>query len=266
MTPQSFLNTNLNGKTALVCGASAGIGEASSRILASLGAKIIGIARTESNLKKVIEALPGTGHSYLALDLTDHKLVGEKVSEALVKAGGAIEILINNSAGPKGGPLLEATFEEFTNTFSQQLLASHLLSQLLIPGMKQRGYGRVINVISTSVRAPIMNLGVSNTIRGAVASWAKTLSLEVAAHGITVNSVLPGYTKTARLEGLLKAGAQKSGRTEQAIADEWKNAVPARRFAEPEELGSVIAFLASPAAAYINGVSLPVDGGRTPSI
>jgi 3-oxoacyl-[acyl-carrier protein] reductase len=266
MTTQSLLNTNLSGKTALVCGASAGIGQASARMLASLGARIVGIARNEDALQKAMSLLPGSGHTSIALDLNDRATVKEKVVKAVANAGGAIEILINNSAGPKGGPLLDATVEEFTNTISQQLLASHTLAQLLVPGMKDRGYGRVINVISTSVRAPIPNLGVSNTARGAVASWAKTLSLEVAEFGITVNSVLPGYTKTARLDGLLKAGAERTGRSEKSIADEWVSTVPAKRFGEPDELGAVIAFLASPAAAYINGVSIPVDGGRTPSI
>ena len=181
-------------------------------------------------------------------------------------AGGAIEILVNNSSGPKGGAILDASLDEFARAFHQHVLTNQLLAQTLIPGMKKRGYGRIVNVISTSVRVPIPGLGVSNTIRAATASWAKTLTNEVAPFAITVNSVLPGYTNTDRLASLLKSGAERAGLSEEQVAEEWKASTPLRRFAEPEEIAAAIAFLASPAAGYITGTALPVDGGRIGAI
>ncbi|MCI0702060.1 MAG: SDR family oxidoreductase, partial [Planctomycetia bacterium] len=160
------------------------------------------------------------------------------------------------------GPIVEATVEQFLAAFRQQLLASHLLMQWLLPTMKTLGYGRIINVISTSVREPIPGLGVSNTIRGAMASWAKTLSREVGKFNITVNNILPGATKTSRLESIIARKAAQSDTSRDEIEAQIRSEIPLGRFAEPEELGSVIAFLASPAASYISGVSIPVDGGR----
>ena len=269
MAINEFLNLDLKGRTALVCGGSAGIGEASARALASLGARVILCARSEEKLQQVLKTLPavsGGEHRMLALDLADQASVRAKVTAEISACGGAIEILVNNSAGPKGGPILEARAEEFTAAFSQHLVTGQLLVQLMVPGMKQKNFGRIVNIISTSVRVPIPGLGVSNTIRAAVASWAKTLSLELAPFGITVNSVLPGYTKTDRLTSLLKAASEKTGKTVEQVSDEWKASTPARRFGEPEELGAAVAFLASPAAGYITGVVLPVDGGRLGTI
>lgn len=260
-----LFNTSLRGKTALVCGASTGIGEACARVFAHLGARVIAVARNESRLKEVLASLEGSGHSYLALDLNDHASLQAKVAEALRRSG-VIEILVNNSSGPKGGPTLDASSDEFAKTFHQHLLTNQLLAQLLVPSMKEIGYGRVINIISTSVKAPIPGLAVSNTVRAAVASWGKGLSLEVASDGITVNSVLPGYTRTGRLTSLLKATAERTGRTEDEIARDWKNSIPAGRFGEPREIAAVVAFLASPAAGYLNGVAMQVDGGRTPVV
>lgn len=235
--------------------------------LAGLGAQIIAVARNEDKLKDLVQKLPGSGHRFLVLDLSDLGTVQTQVKKELeLISGGAIEILLNNSGGPKGGPILDAKPEEFSHTFQQHVLSAQMLAQLLVPGMQAKNYGRIINVISTSVKAPIIGLGVSNTIRAAMASWAKTLSLEVASLGITVNSVLPGYTKTERLSGLLKAAAQKTGRSENDISAEWQNLIPARRFAEASEIAAVVGFLASPQAGYVNGVSIPVDGGRTLSI
>jgi len=135
--------------------------------------------------------------------------------------------------------------------------------QAVLPGMKRAGYGRIINIISTSVKQPIPGLGVSNTIRGAVANWAKTLAGELGPFGITVNNVLPGATCTARLDALIEGKAKKAGVTVAEIGEQMKAAIPARRFAQPEELACAVAFLASPSAGYINGINLPVDGGRT---
>lgn len=257
---------DLAGRTALVCGASQGIGAATAGLLAAQGARVIALARSQEALRSVVEGLPGEGHQILVCDVTDRALLKEKISTEIQAAGGAIEILVNNSGGPKGGPILEANEEEFAHAFSQHLLVNQLLAQLLVPGMKVRGYGRILNVISTSVKIPIPGLGVSNTVRWAVASWAKTLALEVAPYGITVNSVLPGYTRTQRLAALIKANADKRGVSEAVVTEEWIGATPARRFGEAEEVAAAIAFLASPAAAFITGVALPVDGGRTGSL
>jgi len=261
----SGLNLSLMGKRALVCGASEGIGRAAAVTLADQGASVLAVARSEEKLKRLMDELPGKDHRFLALDLNSHSDLQDRVQDEVVKRG-EIEILINNSAGPKGGPIADARGEEFVRAFHQHLLTNQLLTQVLLPGMKARGYGRVINVISTSVRAPIPGLGVSNTIRAAVAAWAKTLSLEVGAFGVTVNSVLPGYTRTGRLESLLEAAASRTGKTANEVAEEWKATIPARRFGEPEEVAAAIAFFASPAAGYVNGQVLAVDGGRLPTI
>ena len=142
-------------------------------------------------------------------------------------------------------------------------LCNQLLVQTVVPGMKTLGYGRIVNIISTSVIAPIRGLGVSNTTRGSVANWGRTLAGELGGSGITVNNILPGFTDTARLGGLIRKKADRQGvTTDQVIAD-IKSAIPIGRFAEPAEIGAVAAFLASPEAGYVNGVNLPVDGGRT---
>jgi 3-oxoacyl-[acyl-carrier protein] reductase len=260
------MNLDLAGRTALVCGASAGIGAASAKLLAAQGARVIALARREDQLKKLVSSLPGQGHRYLVADLMDRTALASKVKTVIGEAGGAIEILVSNSSGPKGGPILDATEQEFLSVFEQHMLSGHTLAQLLVPGMKDRGFGRIVNVISTSVKQPIPNLGVSNTIRWAVASWAKTLATELAPFGITVNSVLPGYTETDRLFSLLKVSAGAQKKSEEEIAEEWKKHTPMRRFGKPEEIASAVAFFASPAAAYITGTALAVDGGRTGSL
>jgi 3-oxoacyl-[acyl-carrier protein] reductase len=260
---------NLSGRTALVCGASAGIGAAAAQTLAQMGASVIALARSDEKLRAVIERLPvhkKAKHRFIACDLNDHLKLKSLIEAEVSASEGAIEILINNSAGPKGGPITEAAGDEFARAFHQHVLTSQLLVQIVLPGMKTRGYGRIVNVISTSVRMPIPGLGVSNVVRGATASWAKTLALEVAPWGITVNSVLPGYTKTERLSSLVKAAADRLKKSEKEIEDEWKAATPVKRFGEPQELAAAIGFLTSPAAGFITGVALPVDGGRIGAI
>ena len=176
------------------------------------------------------------------------------------------DILINNTGGPKGGPAHLAELEEYTLAFARHVLANQTLVQAVLPHMQESGWGRIVNVISTSVKAPIPNLGVSNTIRGAVANWAKTLSVEVAPHGITVNNVLPGFTETSRLDSIVANRAQQQATSTEVVAQAMRNSVPARRFARAEEVAAAIAFLASPVAGYINGINLPVDGGRLPTL
>lgn len=213
----------------------------------------------------MVASLPGSGHEVLVADLERRDELEQHV-RALLDRLGAIHILVNNTAGPKPGPIVEAGEDAFLGAFQNHVLVASLLLRLLMPGMKAAAYGRVINIISTSVKQPIPNLGVSNTIRGAMASWAKTVSLEVAQFGITANNILPGYTSTPRLDALLANAAAKQGLTVEQVAEQWRELVPARRFAAPAEIAAAAAFLASPAAAYINGINLPVDGGRTGSL
>jgi 3-oxoacyl-[acyl-carrier protein] reductase len=257
------MDLQLNGKTALVCGASRGIGRAITFELARLGANVIPLARSADELQVIVKELPGPGsHSFMAIDISDRQFLKESVNYIL-RSTGPIHILVNNTGGPKGGPVISAREEEFLSAFQNHILVNSTLAGLVIPGMKDANYGRIINIISTSVKIPIPNLGVSNTIRAAVASWAKTLSTEVAPFGITVNNVLPGYTSTERLQELMKNAAEKAGKSLEQVEVEWMNSVPAGRFAEPEEIAAAAAFLATPAAAYINGINIPVDGGRT---
>jgi 3-oxoacyl-[acyl-carrier protein] reductase len=254
------MRTDMKGKRVLVCGASQGIGRAAAGEMAALGAEITLLARNSETLDKVRKQLPGINHQAITLDLSDLGELKAKVQLAL--QNGAFHVLICNSGGPKSGPILDAEVGEFETAFKQHVLANHLLVKLLVPGMKASGYGRIINILSTSVKQPLPNLGVSNTIRGAVASWAKTLAMELGPHGITVNNILPGYTTTERLQTLAEATAKRIGADVGSIEMDWKQSVPLKRFAEPKEIGEAIAFLASPAASYVNGINLPVDGGR----
>jgi 3-oxoacyl-[acyl-carrier protein] reductase len=259
------MNIDFTGKKAIVGGASKGIGRAAAMELAALGASVTLVARGEAGLKTVLEALPkkaGQTHTYFTADTADSAALRTRAADHIV-AHGPFHILINNSGGPPAGPAHLAALDDFQKAFSQHLMANHIMMQATLPGMKAAGYGRIINIISTSVKQPIKGLGVSNTIRGAVASWAKTLSSELAGFGITVNNILPGATDTDRMAEIITGKAAKSGKAEaDVIADEITH-IPAGRFGTPEELAQAIAFLASPAAAYINGINLPVDGGRT---
>ncbi|MFN3528735.1 MAG: SDR family oxidoreductase [Bacteroidia bacterium] len=260
-----MLQTDLTGKTALVGGATQGIGRATAMLLAAQGANVVVMARNADSLLETLQALPNTGeqeHGFLACDFSDTAML-QNVLAAWTGGGMKAHILVNNTGGPPAGPIHSAKLVEFETAFRQHLLANHLLAQAVLPGMKEAGYGRIINVISTSVKLPLKGLGVSNTIRAAVANWAKTLSNEVASHGITVNNVLPGATRTGRLEQIIHNKATKSGLEAADVASDMLAEIPAGRFAEPEEIAAAIAFLASPAAAYINGINLPVDGGRT---
>jgi 3-oxoacyl-[acyl-carrier protein] reductase len=261
------MKVELTGKHAMVCGSTGGIGFAAAVELASLGARVTLVARDEEKLRSVLGKLPssGTPHDYIAADFNDSQDLKKKIENYLGK-NGPIHILVNNTGGPPGGKVESAKPEEFLAAFNQHLICNHLLVQAVVEGMKKEGYGRIINVISTSVKQPIPNLGVSNTIRGAVANWAKTLSGEMGKFGITVNNVLPGATKTGRLDAIIQSKAEKSGISAEESGSEMLKEIPAGRFGEPEEIAMAIAFLASPAASYINGINLPVDGGRTASL
>ena len=262
------MNTSLAGKHALVCGASEGIGRACAFALAALGANVTVLARRPDKLAELVAALPVAGaaqrHGFLSADVSDGPGLRAKV-EALC-AENPVHVLINNTAGPAGGAAHGAMPAVYLAVFQQHLIANQILVQAVLPGMRAASWGRIVNIISTSVKEPIANLGVSNTIRGAVASWAKTLSSELGGFGFTVNNVLPGYTRTQRLDQILKERAAATGKTEDEIAQSMLATVPAGRFAQPEEIAAAVAFLCSPAAAYVNGINLPVDGGRTRSL
>ena len=261
------MDLDLSGKHALVCGASEGIGRAAAHELALLGASVTVLARRAEALQAVVDALParnGQRHGRITADVSQTNALADKVGA--LAAERRVDILVNNTGGPPGGPVASATADAFLQAFTRHLLANQALAQAVLPGMQATGWGRIVNVVSTSVREPIQGLGVSNTTRGAVAAWAKTLSREVASQGITVNNVLPGFTETGRIAQIVGDRARNTGKSEQQVADGMKATVPAARFARPEEVAAAIAFLCSPAAGYINGVSLAVDGGRMQSI
>jgi 3-oxoacyl-[acyl-carrier protein] reductase len=258
------MNIDLTGKRALVCGSTQGIGKAVAEELAGLGAAITLLARNEGKLKEVQASLPtdkGQEHHYVVADFSNPDYLKSAIHSYLDTVE-EVHILLNNTGGPPAGALYEAEPETFRKAFEMHIVGNQLLVQAVLPKMKAAGYGRIINIISTSVKEPIPGLGVSNTTRGAVASWAKTLAFELGPMGITVNNVLPGSTNTDRIWALVKNRAQQQGKTEQEIEENMKGQIPLRRFAEPSETAAAVAFLASPAAAYITGVSLPVDGGK----
>ena len=258
------MNIDLSGKIAIVCGSTQGMGKAIALQFASSGASVVLVARNEQSLREVLRQLPATkkqNHNFIVADFSEPKKLREKMQN-FVSENPPVHILVNNTGGPKSGEIIKADTKEFEDAFRNHLLCNHILVQSLVEGMKKEHYGRIINIISTSVKQPIKNLGVSNTIRAAVANWSKTLSVELAPFGITVNNILPGATKTERLFSLFKTRAEDSGKTEEEIQKEWLAEIPAGRFAEPEELAYAATFLASPLAGYINGINLPVDGGR----
>ncbi len=259
------MNLSLAGRNAWVSGATRGIGRACAVALAHQGANVVVAGRNSDALRSLAEELPtplNNRHNTALSDHEDPNTVQRAIEERIPDLG-TVHILINNSGGPPAGPIVEATNEDFVRWFSQHLLCNHVQALAVIPGMKSAGWGRIVNIVSTSVKQPIKGLGVSNTVRGAVASWAKTLSSEVARFGITVNNVLPGATATDRLANIVKARAARSDRSEDVVAEEMQAEIPAGRFGKPEEIAACVAFLASPAAAYVTGVNLPVDGGRT---
>ena len=258
-----YMNLDLTKRTALVCGSTQGLGYASAAELALLGCNVVLMARNEEKLKEAVRTLDqakAQQHQYLVADFSDTAAVKTAI-ENFIK-NNTVHILVNNTGGPPGGAALTAKAEEFLSAFNNHLINNHHLVQAVVPGMKAAGFGRIINIISTSVKNPIAGLGVSNTTRAAVANWAKTLATELGPFGITVNNVLPGFTKTVRADYVIASKAKAANISETAVQEQLVAEIPAGRIGEPGEFGAAVAFLCSPAAAYINGINLPVDGGR----
>ena len=263
-----MMNLDLTGKHAMVCGSTQGIGKAIALGLAEMGANVTLVARSANKLKSVkaeLDTSKGQEHHFIAADFSFPPELKVKV-ESFCETHPPVNILVNNTGGPAGGFIHQAKSDEFMSTFNNHLICNHFLMKATVEGMKESGYGRIINIISTSVKIPLKGLGVSNTIRGAVANWSKTLSFELAPFGITVNNVLPGATKTVRLESIIESKAEKEGKTVKEVENTMLSAIPAGRFGLAEDVANAACFLASPAAAYINGINVPVDGGRTGSL
>ncbi|MCW3082571.1 SDR family oxidoreductase [Segetibacter sp.] len=259
------MDLNLTNKTALVCGASQGLGLACATELALLGASVIIASRSDDKLRSAVKHLDtskGQKHEFLVLDLAQPEEV-KKTVMAFISKGNTIHILVNNAGGPPSAPMIDTDPAEMEKAFRTHVISSHVLAQLLVAGMIKAGFGRIVNIVSTAVKQPIDGLGISNLVRAAVANWAKTLANEMAGYGITVNNVLPGYTNTDRLNYLFSKQASDQGLTKEDVFQKTIASIPAKRVGEPAEFGAAVAFLCSPAAAYINGINLPVDGGRT---
>lgn len=259
------MNLSLNNKHAILCGSTDGIGKASALLMAQRGASITLVARNQKKLDQTLSELStdhGQVHFSLCADFNEPDQLKEKITDHMKVIVDQTNILVNNSGGPHGGALIDAKEDEFREAFERLLICNQIMAKAVVPGMKELGEGRIINIISTSVRQVISGLGVSNTIRGAVAQWAKTLALELGEFGITVNNVLPGYTATKRLQSLAESKAKSMGVTTEYINEIWKNNTSLRRLGKPEEIASVVAFLASDDSSYINGHDVSVDGGR----
>jgi 3-oxoacyl-[acyl-carrier protein] reductase len=258
------MEISLINKNAVVCGSTQGMGKAIAMQFAASGANVVLIARNEESLRNVLRELPVSkkqNHNFIAVDFSEPETLRKKIKN-YISENPPVHILVNNTGGPKSGEAYKAETEEYEKAFGNHLICNQILVLAVVEGMKKAKYGRIINIISTSVKQPIKNLGVSNTIRWAVAGWSKTLSRELAPFGITVNNILPGATNTQRLQSLFESMSSARGITVEEIKSEWMNEIPAGRFGEPEELAYAAAFLASPLAGYINGINLPVDGGR----
>ncbi|MDA3843685.1 MAG: SDR family oxidoreductase [Candidatus Kapabacteria bacterium] len=257
------MNLSLSGKKALVCGSTQGIGLAIAECFAEAGAEVHLFARNRDTLKNVVESLPAHGkacHSFVSADFSNPE-AAVKAIESIYGDSPNFDILINNTGGPAPGPILDETSNNLRKAFDSHVVMSQLLTQMLIPNMKQKQFGRIINIISIGAKQPVDNLGCSNTIRGAMASWSKTLSRELAGFGITVNNLLPGYTLTGRLESFFRHRAAESGKTYEEITNEIVCGIPAGRLGKPEELAAAALFLASESSSYITGINIPIDGG-----
>jgi len=261
------MDLELNNKTAIVCGSTQGIGLGIAKDLAKNGVNLILIARDEMALKSIKESLYNTeSHHYICADFNEPQNLKKQLTEFLDSKKVNVDILINNTGGPSGGPIEMADPSEFLKAFNMHIICSQIITQLVLTGMKKNRFGRIINIISTSVKIPISNLGVSNTIRGAMANWSKTMANELGGHGITVNNILPGFTNTGRLTSLFGQKSKKENCSIEDVKNRATQTIPAGRLGSVEDVAYAVLFLSSPRASYINGINLPVDGGRTASL
>ena len=254
------MKIDLTGKKALVGGSSKGIGLGIATELANSGASVCLMARNESRLKQIVDQLPNSSnHSYLVVDFSkfgDYKIKIEKYVK-----NNQVDILINNTQGPPAGNSLSKNIDSYQEAFDLLFKSVVHTSSLVIPGMQKNKWGRIINVTSVSVKEPLNYLVLSNSIRSAVVAWAKSLSVDLGPHGITVNSILTGYFDTERIKELNKEKSKSLNISETEVLEKMKSLVPASRLGRPEEYGYLISFLSSDNAAYINGASIPIDGG-----
>lgn len=256
------MNTGLKGRVALICGASRGLGLACAEKLAVEEVKVILLSRNKDILSERVSKLNSKGikAQFISADLS----IIEEIPAIVKKAEsfwGNVDILINNAGGPPSGPNLSFNADVWIHSFRQNFLSAEELTKLLIPAMAESRWGRIINLTSITVKQPVKDLILSNSIRMAVIGWAKTLSLEFAAAGVTINNIATGYTLTERINELAAVKAEQSGRDAEEVIEEMASKIPMKRMAKPEEIASAVAFLASDAASYITGVTLPVDGG-----
>ena len=259
------MKLSFENKHAIVCGGTDGIGKSTAELLAASGCEVTLVARNQKKLEMVKSSLPlnhGQNHQVVCADFNEPNELKERINAYINSLGKVVDILINNSGGPHGGPLIEADEDEFRIAFERLLICNQVMAKAVFPGMKKKGSGRIINIISTSVNQVIPGLGVSNTIRGSVAQWGKTLALELGQYGICVNNVLPGYTATARLEELAKGKAEKLGISLNEVYDQWEKNTSLKRLGAPEEIANTILFLASDESGYVTGHNISVDGGR----
>ena len=259
------MKLSLINKHAIVCGSTDGIGKASALLLAKQGCEITLVARNQNKLNSTLSELNkehNQEHHSICTDFDDPSDLKNKITMHIESLDKSVDILVNNSGGPHGGPLIEAEEDEFRIAFERLLICNHIMVKSVFPGMKKNGSGRIINIISTSVKQVIPGLGVSNTIRGSVAQWGKTLALELGANGICVNNILPGYTATERLKDLAESKAHSSGVNVTDIRKQWAENTSLKRLGTPDEIANTVLFLASDESSYVSGHNFSVDGGR----
>lgn len=257
------MDLGLKGRVALVAAASKGIGYAAAHALAAEGVRVFLCSRDEARAQEAaakISLVTGTPCTGIRADVTSEEDVARFVRTAQEETG-RVDICVTNAGGAPSSTFATTDLEMYRRAFELNALSAIRLAQLTVPAMREQGWGRIINVTSISVRQPVDGLLLSNTVRAGLTGWAKTLSNEVAAEGVTVNNVAPGYTLTERQDELAVSRGLAMGKSKEELFALWASQIPMRRLARPEEIGDAVAFLASERASYITGVTLQVDGG-----